>query len=112
MSSLSRESCISTAPSAADSKRDAECLKRQIVFRGRSQDLVIGGGPLRADEPVAFRAKQIPRDDRLQVILGLQRLTGPEIVVVVVLDMPEHGEGHDAMVIGTGGCPGKHAGDL
>ena len=90
----------------------AQCLERQIVFRGRSQHLVIGGGPLSADEPVAFRAKQIPRNDGLQVIIGLQRLAGPEIVVVVVLDMPERSEGHDAMVIGAGGCPGKRAGDL
>ena len=90
----------------------AQCLEHEIVFRGRSQHLVIGGSPLGADEPVACRAKQIPRDDGLQVILGLQRLAGPEIVVVVVLDMPEHREGHDAMVIGAEGCPGKRAGDL
>ena len=90
----------------------AQCLEHEIVFRGRSQHLVIGGTPLGADEPVSCRTKQIPPREGLQVIVGLQRLAGPEIVVVVVLDQPERSNQHDAMVIGARGCPGKRAEDL
>ena len=33
---------------------------------------MVGGTALRADEPVAFRTKQVPRHERLQIVLGLQ----------------------------------------
>ena len=99
MSSLSRESCISTAPTPPTEAAHAQRLEREIVFRGRAQHLVVGGTGLGADEPVSCRTKQIPPRNRLQVIVGLQRLAGPEIVLVVVLDLPEHSNQHDAMVI-------------
>ena len=113
MSSLSRESCISTAPTARRVEAaHAQSLQHEIVFRGRSQHLVIGGTPLGTDEPVAFHTKQIPRHDCFQVIFGLQRLAGPEIVRVIVLDVPERSDGDDTMVIGAEGCSGKRARDL
>ena len=90
----------------------AQCLKHEIVFSGRSQHLVIGGTPLGANEPVAYRTKQIPSREGLQVIVGLQRLAGSEIVVVVVFDQPERSNQHEAMVIGARGCPYKRAEDL
>jgi hypothetical protein len=67
---------------------------------------------LGADEPVSFRPKQISCGYGLQVILGLQRLAGPEIILVIVLDLSERSDGHDAMVIGAKRCPCKRAGDL
>jgi hypothetical protein len=90
----------------------AECLEHEIIFRGCTEHLVIRSAPLGANEPVPLRTKQIPPRDGLQVIVGLQRLAGAEIVVVVVLDQPERGNQHDAMVIGAGRCPGKRAEDL
>jgi hypothetical protein len=36
-----------------------------------------------------FARNRYPRHERLQVVLGFQRLAGPEIVLVIVLDVAE-----------------------
>jgi hypothetical protein len=48
----------------------------------------------------------------LQVVFSLQRLAGPEIILVIVLDVSKRRDGDDAMVIGAERCPCKRAGDL
>src|SRR4029077_2690594 len=57
-----------------------------VVQCGLSDNRVVRGTRLHADEPVTWQAIQVASEDRADVVFGLQRLAAAEEVVVVVLD--------------------------
>ena len=63
-----------------------------IVECRLSDDLVVRGQRLRADEPVVLHTVEVAPHERAEVIFGLQRNTRPEEVVVVVPDLAADGE--------------------
>ena len=90
---------------------DAQRLEHEIVLRGVAEHLIVRRTALSADEPVPLQPIEIPAQHSLQVIVGLERLPGAEIVLVVVLDQPEGREPDDAVVVGAKRGAGNRGGN-